>query len=123
MDEIYSFASFFIGGWGSSFTAYVILQAIALVTLKRWLRVLAMLPIPFMLALAFATFSAYRQDSNMWPLFMIFLSPVALLYVAGLELFGVGVQAHPSGTKLSFITFGVLVAACLPYVFVFAVAA
>jgi hypothetical protein len=122
MDAISGLTGFFIGGWGSSFAAYVAVQAIALATLKRSFRFWAMLPIPFMLVLAFITFSAYSHDSNMWPLLMIFLSPIALLYVVGLELVGLGVQAHPSGTTLAVVTVGILAAACLPYVYIFLVA-
>jgi len=113
---------FFFAGWGSSFSAYVALQALTLVALRRPAWYLALVPIPFMLWVALLTGQAWGQQSNLWPLLMIFTSPVAVLYLLLLGTVGLISQAHPRRRSLVSLMFIVIVGASLPYVYMFAIA-
>ena len=72
---------FFLFGWGAPFTAYVIAQLIGLVHFKSARRIVIGVPLPLMAFVVVVTFSAYAQQSNLWPIWMIFASPVAFGYV------------------------------------------
>lgn len=72
---------FFIGGWGLGFAIYVVLQLVTVVSIKRNWRVIAMLPVPIMIGVLLWTIYAYRSGSNLWPIVMIFASPLAILGV------------------------------------------
>lgn len=75
-------ANFFLAGWGLGFTAYVVLQSLALVALTRnRRRRIALLPGPVMLGVFLWTMYAYQTGSNLWPIVMIFASPVAAIAV------------------------------------------
>ena len=74
-------ASFFLFGWGAPFTAYVIAQLIGVVHFKGSRRIVVGAPLPLMLLVAVVTFTAYAKQSNLWPIWMILASPVALAYV------------------------------------------
>jgi len=68
------------------FPAYVMVQVVAVWRLRsgwRWASLVPLLPMIFVVA---ATVKAYNQQSNLWPLLLLFSSPVALLYV--LAIFG-----------------------------------
>jgi hypothetical protein len=74
--------SFFLGGWGLGFTAYVVVQVVALLALRKSSRRnLVLLPAPFMLGVLLWTVYAYQADSNLWPIVMIFASPMAVIAV------------------------------------------
>jgi hypothetical protein len=75
-----------------------------------------------MIWVAFITAHAWQQQSNMWPITMIFASPVAILFLLILGVVGLVMQTHPSRRPLIASLFAVVVAACLPYVYMFAVA-
>jgi hypothetical protein len=111
--------SFFLAGWGSFFSAYSVLQVLMLLTLKRSWRYWALLPIPFMLWLLIVTLQAYHAHSNMWPILMIFISPLAALAVAIFLLIGLRVQAHPHKRALTLATIAIVLTACLPYVYMY----
>lgn len=75
-------ASFFIGSWGTGFTAYIVLQALAALLLRdSHHRRIALLPALPMLAVFLWTIHAYHIESNLWPLVLIFASPVAAIAV------------------------------------------
>jgi hypothetical protein len=63
------------------FPVYVVAQIVAIVRLRggwRWGSLLPVLPMFFVLVV---TVKAFVQQSNLWPLLLLFSSPVALLYV------------------------------------------
>ncbi len=68
--------------WGLPFTAWVFVQFAAAVTLRARGRLLSLVPILPMVVVCALTASAYRQQSNLWPILLIFAGPVALIYVA-----------------------------------------
>ena len=74
---------FFLAGWGLGFTVYVILQALAAFTVRRR-RMLVLAPAPLMLGVLLWTIFAYRAESNLWPVVMIFSSPLAAIVVTAL---------------------------------------
>ena len=86
---------FFLFGWGSTFAAYVVLQVLTVATLKGAVRYAALLPLPFMIGVAVVTVSAWHNQSNLWPIVMIFASPLALLYLLFVGLGGLSYQRHP----------------------------
>lgn len=71
----------FLFTFGLPFLLYVAAQVVALVRLRGQARLWAALAIPFMGWVVWMTVDAYRQQANLWPLALIFLSPVALLYL------------------------------------------
>jgi hypothetical protein len=74
--------------------AYLPLQFYALVRLNGARRWAALLPIFLMAPVAIMTYSAYMQQSNLWPIMIIFASPLAALYLLGL-LFWRSVRRGP----------------------------
>ena len=117
--EMGNWITFFLFGWGSSFSAYVVLQSIALATLKKWLWYAAAVAAPFMLYVALITIEGYAQGSNMWPIVMIFGSPLAIVYVLAVTTVGLKTQNHPKRRALTLTMSGTVVAAIIPYVVMF----
>jgi hypothetical protein len=70
---------FFLAGWGVGFTVYSVLQLLAVVTLQHRRRVIVLLPAPVMLGVLVWTVFAYRNGSNLWPIIMIFASPLSVV--------------------------------------------
>lgn len=66
--------------WGS-FLGWVFLQPYALIALRGLWRLAAALPIVPMIAALSFTHEAIRNDNDLWPIVMIFASPVALAWV------------------------------------------
>jgi len=62
---------------------YLILQIIVLVRTSGTNRALAGAPLFIMVPIYIYTIVALMQQSNLWPLLLLFSSPVALLYVTG----------------------------------------
>ena len=62
--------------------AYVIIQFLALAWSSRGTRLAAGLPLVVMVPVFAFTIVGLVQESNLWPLLMLFASPVALVYVA-----------------------------------------
>jgi hypothetical protein len=123
MGESVAWFGFFFGGWGTSFSAYVVVQSIAMWTLKRSFWFAALIPLVAMLVVALATAQAYRHESNMWPMLMILVSPIAVLVVAAIEITGLRVQAHPRQRQLTLLTLAVVAAVLAFQVYVFDLAA
>ena len=73
---------FFTTSWGLPFTIYVVIQIIAAIKLRGLKRIMVLLPVPIMLTVIAVTFYGYQQQSNLWPIYLIFVSPLAILYVA-----------------------------------------
>ena len=72
---------FFLTSWGLSFTVYLILQIGAILNLQGKMKKLALLPIPIMALVIIVTIVGYQQQSNLWPIYLIFVSPIAVLFV------------------------------------------
>jgi hypothetical protein len=123
MSDAGAWLGFFLGGWGTSFSGYLLLQGIALSTLKRSFWIAALTPLIGMLVVVGVTVQAFRQQSNMWPMLMILASPLALLIVAAIEVAGVKAQAHPRQQFLTLVTLAVVVAIIAFEAYVFLVAA
>jgi hypothetical protein len=62
--------------------AYVILQALVLAWSSGWHRVVAGLPLVVMVPMFAITIVNLARESNLWPLLLLFTSPLALVYVA-----------------------------------------
>ncbi|HEG43075.1 MAG TPA: hypothetical protein ENH94_03395 [Phycisphaerales bacterium] len=73
---------FFTVSWGASFTGYIIIQIIAAMKLRGLGRIIVLLPAPVMLIVIAVSFYGYQQEWNLWPIYLIFVSPLAILYVA-----------------------------------------
>jgi hypothetical protein len=72
---------FFLRGWGVGFTIYAALQLVAVVTAPRGRRAVMMIPVPLMVAILLWTIYAYQVGANLWPLMIIFASPIACVGV------------------------------------------
>ena len=75
---------------------YVILQVVALMRSSGGSRLAAALPLFGMVPVFAFTAVALVQESNLWPLWMLFTCPVAMVYVAV-----VAVLAPRSGTPIA----------------------
>lgn len=73
-------------GWGFYFALYVGMQLFALLLLHGRLFRLALWPIPAMLLIVVVTYLGYVAQSNLWPIWLILASPVALVYLVALCL-------------------------------------
>ncbi len=62
--------------------AYVVLQIVALMRSSGGSRMAAVLPLFVMVPVFVLTAVALVQKSNLWPLWMLFTCPIAMLYVA-----------------------------------------
>jgi len=109
--------SFFVIGWGTTFTAYVILQVITLVTLRRPYVYAAAVPLPFMSWVAFATLDAFLHGSNIWPMLMILTSPCAILFLLVVTAIGLKMQGHLRRGWIVSAMLAIAVAASGPYVY------
>ena len=67
--------------------AYIILQFVVIWRSSGPSRWVAALPLVVMVPIFVLTGVAYAQESNLWPLLLLFASPVALLYVVVVGLF------------------------------------
>jgi len=69
-----------VGIYGGIF-GYPVLQVLAIVRLRGGWRILAFLPLVVMTPVLIVTFVGFHQDSNLWPLYLIFVAPVILAYL------------------------------------------
>ena len=72
---------FFLIGPAVGCTVYVVLQIVAAWKLAGAWRVLGLAPAPIMLWVAVDAVEAYRLESNLWPIRMIFAGPAASGYL------------------------------------------
>lgn len=68
--------------------AYLVVQVVAITRTAGGMRLAAALPLVVMLPLFVYTAVAFAQESNLWPLGLLFLSPAALVYVTVIWLVG-----------------------------------
>ena len=113
MGDVISWGAFFLGGWGTVFSAYVVIQALALCTLRQRFLKAALTPLGVMLVAGLITIIAYRSQSTMWPILLVLASPIALLAVAIIEVMGLRARAHPHREMLTAITVGITLPAIL----------
>jgi hypothetical protein len=71
--------------WGFPFTFYCAIQIFAIFWLRGGWRLAGLLPVPLMAYVVYVTDDAYRQHSNLWPLLLIFASPVMFIILAVLS--------------------------------------
>lgn len=90
--------AFFLVSFGLPFTLYLVAQVIALLRLRGHARAWAALAMPFMAWVVWLTADAYRQQSNLWPIALIFLSPLALAYL-GLVVLVARARARGQGVR------------------------
>lgn len=69
-----------VGFW-SGVLAYPILQFIAVKRMRGGWRVLAYLPLILMVFVFVITIVGFYQQSNLWPLILILVSPLVFLYL------------------------------------------
>lgn len=69
-----------VGFWGGVL-AYPILQFIAVKRMRGGWRVLAYLPLILMVFVFVITIVGFYQQSNLWPLILILVSPLVFLYL------------------------------------------
>lgn len=73
--------AFFTTGWGIPFSLYVIVQILALIVLRNGQRLRAAITIIPMTYVAKITAEGWLNQSNLWPIWMILISPLALIFV------------------------------------------
>ena len=78
--------------------AYILLQFVVIWRSSGPSRWVAGLPLVFMVPIFVLTVVAYAQESNLWPLFLLFASPVALLYVVVVAFFVLLKKRLPAAT-------------------------
>jgi hypothetical protein len=109
MGDVTSWGVFFLGGWGTVFSAYVVIQALAVFTLRPPFLQASLIPLGVMLVVGLITIIAYRGQSILWPVLLVLASPFALLAVAAIEIIGLRRRAHPHREMLTAITVGIVV--------------
>ena len=72
---------FFFAGWGVGFTVYLAVQLFAVFLLRGRRRLYALVPVPMMVAVLVITFVSYAEESNLWPILLIFISPAAAVFL------------------------------------------
>jgi hypothetical protein len=63
------------------FVFYLPTQLVAGLKLRGGWRVAGLVPLPLMAYALWITCVAYQQDSNLWPIVLLFVSPVVLAYL------------------------------------------
>ena len=69
-----------VGFWGG-ILAYPILQVIALSGSKGIMRILALMPLAVMIIVFSVTIIGFAQESNLWLILLIFISPIVIIYL------------------------------------------
>ncbi len=76
-----------LDGLWLSVLAYVVVQAIVLRRASGFGRVAAALPLLVMIPVFVLTIVNLLLEKNLWPIFLLLASPLALLYVVAVALF------------------------------------
>ena len=79
--------------------AYLPLQAYAALSMRGLSRILSIVPLLLMVPVFAITANAYHQQSNLWPILMIFAAPVATLYLMILIVVRRTSRGQPGNTK------------------------
>ena len=66
------------------FPAYVIAQVVAVWRLRSGWRWASLVPVPPMIFVVAATIKFLIEQGNLWPLLLLFASPLALAYMVGI---------------------------------------
>jgi hypothetical protein len=66
--------------------AYFVAQGYTIIAWRGAWRIAALPPLLAMLPVVVLTVQAYREQSNLWPLLLLFAGPLALLYLVVLML-------------------------------------
>lgn len=82
-------------GFGAA-VVYLPLQIFTVVRLRGVWRLVALLPVLLMVPIFAVTASAFAQESNLWPILLIFAAPVGTGYLAVLLLIRRLAAAPPS---------------------------
>ncbi len=82
-----------------SVLGYPVLLLIALIMLRGPLRLLSSLPLSFMLPVYAYCLYALAQKSNLWPMFAIFASPVALIITGVIFFIGLRRQKRAQAAE------------------------
>ncbi len=69
----------------------------------------------------FASVYDYARGGARWPLAMIFVSPVVVLYLLAVAPEGLRAHARRRRRQLCVLMYAIAIAACLPYVYMGAV--
>lgn len=73
-------------GWPFAF--YALLQSLNVLILRGMIRWASLIPLPFALVVLVITTTAYEDESNLWPILLIFFGPAALAYEAVVSAIG-----------------------------------
>lgn len=92
MLDVVQWFVFFLIGAGLPFTAYVVLQCVAIVKLHGAARLWVALPVPFMAWMTYLTVVGYRVESNLWPIPILLGGPLAVLYVGAILVIGLRIE-------------------------------
>lgn len=88
---------FFFLGYGLPFTVYVVFQFGAILMLVgRW-RIAVSLPAPFMAMLLMDSLIAKDSHLNLWPVWLIVISPLAVIYVLLVWIGGIASRLRTLG--------------------------
>jgi hypothetical protein len=68
--------------WGLPFIIYLSLQIAAVIRLRGARRLVSIIPMLPMVGVVAVTISAFREQSNLWPILLIIASPFAALFIA-----------------------------------------
>lgn len=72
---------FFTISWGLPFTIYVILQIFVIIVPFKATRILLLIPAPIMLLIIIHAIYGYHQQWNLWPIYLILKTPLAIIYL------------------------------------------
>ncbi len=86
--SISDWGRFFFTSWGIPFTVYLVLQIAAILHLEGGSRKAVLVPLAIMAIVVIITMIAYQQESNLWPIYLIFSSPFAAIAVGIIWLSG-----------------------------------
>jgi len=73
-----------------SVAAYLLAQCYAVMAWRGGWRIAGLVPLVAMVPVAVFTLQAYRQQSNLWPILLLFAGPPALLYLVVLMILRAG---------------------------------
>jgi hypothetical protein len=82
-----------------SAAAYLILQIVVILRSSGPSRWIAALPLLVMIPVFVWTIVGFVQESNLWPLALLFASPVALLYVVAAFVVQLAIRSRREGLR------------------------
>ena len=80
------FGKFFFAGLGLPFTAYLIIQILAIKFVGDGVKRMVWIPLPLMMIVLVGSVVAFNNGSNMWPIWLIVTSPIAIAYISAVWL-------------------------------------